>query len=152
MSLLLYRLSHLCMRHRRTVLAAWVALLVGLIALVASVGAETSDNLTLPGTGSTEATDLLDRYLPEESNGTNPIVLEVTSGKLTDSANKKAIDSVVKAYQHEPGIEQVVAVHDAPDDRPPDDGAPDDGAPHHRPAHDGAADPGGPGRRQRQRG
>jgi len=108
-SLLLYRLSHLCMRHRRTVVAAWVALLVGLVALVASVGAETSDNLTLPGTGSTEATDLLDRYLPEEANGTNPIVLEVTSGKLTDGANKKAIDSVVKAYQHEPGIEQVVS-------------------------------------------
>jgi RND superfamily putative drug exporter len=108
-SLLLYRLSHLCMRHRRTVVAIWVALLVGLVALVASVGAETSDNLTLPGTGSTEATDLLDRYLPEEANGTNPIVLEVTSGKLTDGANKKAIDSVVKAYQHEPGIEQVVS-------------------------------------------
>ena len=94
MSLLLYRLSHLCTRHRRIVVLIWGALLVALGFIVASVGAKTSDNLTLPGTGSTEATDLLDRYLPEEANGTNPIVLEVTTGKLTDSANKQVIDRV----------------------------------------------------------
>ncbi len=109
MSLLLYRLSHLCSRHRRVVVGAWIVLLVGLIALVATVGAKTSDDLTLPGTGSTEATDLLDRYLPEQANGTNPLVLEATSGKLTSGANEKAVKATVSAYQHDPGVTDVVS-------------------------------------------
>ena len=104
MSLLLYKLSHLCMRHRRIVVGTWAGLIVVMVALVAWVGAQTSDDLTLPGTGSTEATDLLDRYLPEEANGTNPIVLEVESGKLTDSANEKAVKDVVTAYQRRHGF------------------------------------------------
>ena len=101
MSLLLYRLGHLCARHHRIVVVCWLALLAAGIAAVTTLGAQTSDNLTLPGTGSTEATDLLDEYLPEEANGTNPIVLEAPSGKLTDSkykdAVKKATDSLAKA-------------------------------------------------------
>ncbi|GIK77669.1 MAG: MMPL family transporter [Acidobacteria bacterium] len=109
MSLLLYRLSHLCTGHRRIVLAAWAVLIAAMIAAVATVGARTSDNLTLPGTGSTEATDLLDRYLPDQANGTNPIALEVTSGKLTDRGNESAIDRVVKAYEREPGVIGVVS-------------------------------------------
>jgi len=96
------------MRHRRIVVAAWVVALAALIAAVAAVGAQTSDDLTLPGTGSTDATDLLDRYLPEQANGTNPIVLAVTSGKLTDAGNEKAIDRVVDDYKREPGVEAVV--------------------------------------------
>jgi RND superfamily putative drug exporter len=108
-SLVLYRLARLCTRHRPVVLAVWVAVLIGVIAAVAAVGAQTSDNLTLPGTGSTDATDLLDRYLPEEANGTNPIALEVTSGRLTDGGNENAIDRVVKAYKREPGIDAVVS-------------------------------------------
>ncbi|HET6830216.1 MAG TPA: MMPL family transporter, partial [Solirubrobacterales bacterium] len=109
MSLLLYRLSHLCTRHRRVVIGIWIVALLGLGVLVATVGAKTSDDLTLPGTGSTEATDLLDRYLPEQANGTNPLVLSVDDGKLTDAANKKAINATVKAYQREPGVLDVVS-------------------------------------------
>jgi RND superfamily putative drug exporter len=109
MSLMLYRLSHLCMRHRRVVVGLWGLLLVALIALVATVGAQTSDDLTLPGTGSTEATDLLDRYLPEEANGTNPLALEVSDGKLTEGAYKKAVDDTVAAYRKEPGVEKAVS-------------------------------------------
>jgi len=97
------------MRHRRIVVAAWVVALAALIAAVASVGAQTSDDLTLPGTGSTDATDLLDRYLPEQANGTNPIVLEVTNGKLTDAGNEKVIDRVVDDYKSEPGVEAAVS-------------------------------------------
>lgn len=109
MSLLLYRISHLCTRHRRVVAAVWLVLLVALALLVATVGGKTSDDLTLPGTGSTEATDLLDRYLPKQANGTNPLALEVGRGKLTDDANREAIDRTVRAYEHEPGVLAVVS-------------------------------------------
>ncbi len=109
MSLMLYRLSHLCMRHRRVVLGLWAGLLVVLIALVATVGAQTSDDLTLPGTGSTEATDLLDRYLPEQANGTNPLALEVTDGRLDEGKYKTAVDETVAAYRKDPGVEKAVS-------------------------------------------
>ncbi len=109
MSLLLYKLSHLCTRHRRAVAAIWVGGLIVLVALVAVIGGKTTDDLTLPGTGSTEATDLLDRYLPEQANGTNPLVLKVTSGKLTDPANEKAVKATVQAYKDAPGVQQAVS-------------------------------------------
>ncbi|MCL4288017.1 MAG: MMPL family transporter, partial [Thermoleophilia bacterium] len=109
MSLLLYRISHLCTRHRRVVAAVWIVLLFAVGFLVATVGGKTSDDLTLPGTGSTEATDLLDRYLPEQANGTNPLALEVEGGKLTDGANSKAIERTVRAYEREPGVLDVVS-------------------------------------------
>ncbi|MCB0877071.1 MAG: MMPL family transporter, partial [Solirubrobacterales bacterium] len=109
MSLFLYRLAHASIRHRRLVVAGWLALLATLVALVATVGAQTSDDLTLPGTGSTEATDLLDRYLPEQANGTNPLALEVENGKLTAGAYRKGVEDTVDAYRREPGVEKVVS-------------------------------------------
>ena len=72
MSLLLYRISHFCTRHKRIVFPLWLLLLVGVVVGVKAVGGQTSNNLTLPGTGSTEATDLLDENLPKQANGTNP--------------------------------------------------------------------------------
>ena len=37
---------------------------------------KTNDNLTLPGTGSTEATELLEDNLPEQAFGSNPLVFQ----------------------------------------------------------------------------
>ena len=65
MSALLYRLGHFCVRHHRAVLAVWAVIFIGLIALTAVIGKPTNSNVTLPGTGSTEATNLLDRQAAE---------------------------------------------------------------------------------------
>ena len=70
MSLLLYKLGHLCMRHRRIVVGRAGLVVVIAVALVAkSAGEQTSNNLTLPGTGSTKATDLLDSTCPTRPTG-----------------------------------------------------------------------------------
>jgi RND superfamily putative drug exporter len=95
MSLLLYRIGHFCARHRWPVLTTWLVIVVGVAVAAREVGAVTSDNLTLPGTGSTEATDLLDERLPKDANGSVPIVLEASSGKLTDGSNSRAVDRTV---------------------------------------------------------
>jgi putative drug exporter of the RND superfamily len=104
MSLLLYRLGHACVRHRWIVIAVWAVILVGTVAAVRAIGAETSNNVTLPGTGSTEATDLLDEYLPKDANGTNPVVFEATSGKVTDASRKQAIEAANRALLDTPEI------------------------------------------------
>ena len=65
-------------------IAAWLIAAVALVAAGQASGDKTNDNLTLPGTGSTQATDLLQDKLPKQANGNNPLVLEATSGKLTE--------------------------------------------------------------------
>jgi putative drug exporter of the RND superfamily len=91
----LYRLGHFCARHHRIVIAMWVVVAFGLALIGRAVGDRTSDNLTLPGTGSTKATDLLETKLPNQAYGSNPLVLQSTDGKLTDSKNKQAVDATV---------------------------------------------------------
>ena len=47
--------------------------------------------------------------LPKQAYGTNPIVLEAESGKLTSSRNSKAIDATVKALEKDPGVVRAVS-------------------------------------------
>jgi putative drug exporter of the RND superfamily len=100
MSRVLYPLGRRCAEHGRLVVAAWVVLAVAISLVANTVGRETSNNLTLPGTNSTDATDLLDDRLPQQANGTNPVVLEAARGqKLTSGQNRKAVDDTVKSLE-----------------------------------------------------
>ena len=76
----------------------------GFVVAISRVGAETSNNVDLPGTGSQKATDLLADQFPPQQNGTNPIVFHVDSGKITDSDNEKAINQAAKAIQGMPDV------------------------------------------------
>ena len=109
LSLALYKLAHACVRHRKLVLAIWFVVLVGTVGLVKVVGAQTSNNVTLPGTGSTEATDLLDEYLPKQANGSNPVVFVATSGKVTDAEKKKAIKDANTALLKAPDVVETIS-------------------------------------------
>ena len=62
-------------------MAVWIVLAVAISLVANTVGRETSNDLTLPGTDSTDATDLLDDKLPQQANGTNPVVLEAPQGR-----------------------------------------------------------------------
>ena len=58
----------------------------GLAVAARSVGPNVNDNLTLPGTDSQKASDLLAARFPAQANGTNPVVMTAPAGaKLTDS-------------------------------------------------------------------
>jgi putative drug exporter of the RND superfamily len=59
---MLTRLARGCYRHRRLVLAGWAAVLAGLLALTSAVGGEFVDDVTLPGSESQEALDLLEAH------------------------------------------------------------------------------------------
>jgi putative drug exporter of the RND superfamily len=97
----LYHLGRFCVRHHRVVFVAWLALVIALAAVAKSVGTVTSNNLTLPGTDSTKAQDLLDRYLPAQENGTNPIVLRSRQGgKLTQGKNEQGVKKAVNSLEH----------------------------------------------------
>jgi putative drug exporter of the RND superfamily len=101
---LLYHLGRFSARRHWLVIATWVACVVAVVGASHVVGEKTSDNLNLPGTDSTQATDLLGRRLPDQANGSNPLTLKVDSGKLTDSKNEKAIDETVTALKDTPHV------------------------------------------------
>ena len=81
---------------------------VALVAVSQRLGDHTNDNLTLPGTNSQQATDALSRSFPDQSNGTSPIVLHVTSGKLTDSKYASAVNQAAADVAKAPDVASVV--------------------------------------------
>jgi putative drug exporter of the RND superfamily len=95
----LYSIGHFCSRHHYPVIAVWVVLAVALVAIGQAGGSKTSENLTLPGTGSTTATELLEDNLPEQAYGSNPLVLEARQGKLTDPKYTSAVAETAKRLE-----------------------------------------------------
>jgi RND superfamily putative drug exporter len=88
----LYAIGRFCSRHHYPVIAAWVVLAIALLAISSAAGSKTSENLTLPGTDSTTATELLEDNLPEQAFGSNPLVIVAPQGKLTQPQNAKAVE------------------------------------------------------------
>jgi len=87
----LYAIGRFCSRHHWPTIMVWVLVAVALLAVSHSAGSKTSENLTLPGTDSTKATELLEDDLPEQAYGSNPLVLEAPKGKLTDAKYAAAV-------------------------------------------------------------
>jgi RND superfamily putative drug exporter len=104
----LYHLGRFCSRHHWPVIALWVAATVAFALVGHTVGERTSDNLSLPGTDSTRATDLLEQKLPDQANGSNPLVLQARSGKLTDSKHENAVHDTVTALKKTDHVIKVV--------------------------------------------
>jgi putative drug exporter of the RND superfamily len=104
----LYRLARFCAQHRYLVLSAWLIVTVVLVGVSHQLGDSTSDNLTLPGTGSQSATDALSRSFPDQANGSSPIVLHVSSGKLTDAKYASAVNEAAADVAKAPDVASVV--------------------------------------------
>jgi RND superfamily putative drug exporter len=95
----LYAIGRFCSRHHYPVIAVWVLAAIALLAIGHASGSKTSENLTLPGTDSTIATELLEDNLPEQAYGSNPLVFEAPSGKLTDPKYAQPVAETVKRLE-----------------------------------------------------
>jgi RND superfamily putative drug exporter len=101
----LYAIGRFCSRHHWPVIGAWILLAVVLVAVGTASGSKTSENLTLPGTGSTQATELLEENLPEQAYGSNPLVLEAPAGsKLSEPKYAKAVEETSKSLEGLPDV------------------------------------------------
>jgi putative drug exporter of the RND superfamily len=105
----LYAIGRTCVRYRYFVLPVWIAVLIATVLLANHFGRNTSNDLTLPGTGSTSAQDLLNADLPAQANGTNPVVLEAPHGKLTAAANSKVVKDTVQSLKKAPHVTKAVS-------------------------------------------
>src|SRR5438270_11789177 len=88
----LYRLATLCVRRRWIVFGVWLVAGIALVAVSHRLGDNTNDNLSLPGTDSQRATNVLVAPFPAQANGTSPIVLHASTGQLTDSKYADAVN------------------------------------------------------------
>jgi len=107
MAKFLYRVGRFCAAHALLVLLAWIVLAVVVVGLKSQLGGITSNDQTLPGTQSQQASDLLAAKFWPQQNGSSPMVFHVAKGKITDKANKDAVESSYKALKKAPGVYSV---------------------------------------------
>ncbi|HEU4658774.1 MAG TPA: MMPL family transporter [Capillimicrobium sp.] len=110
MTAVLYRLGGLCARGRWIVLIVWAIVAVALFAWAQTKGSNLTDDLSLPGTGSDTASNLLESKFPSQANGTNPVVIRAPAGeKITAAKYQKPIDDTVAALRKNPDVDHVTS-------------------------------------------
>ncbi|MGV0157153.1 MMPL family transporter [Rhodococcus sp. GB-02] len=112
MSIFLYKLSRLAFRRRWAMVGFWVVLLVAGGVGAATLSGPTVNTLSIPGTESQAAQDLLAERFPESSTGgaSARIVFESPAGTtLADPAIRQSISELVSALGKDP---EVAAVSD----------------------------------------
>ena len=104
----LYAIGRFCSRHHYPTIAVWLALAIVLVIAGQAGESKTNDNLTLPGTGSTEATELLEDHLPKQAYGNNPLVIVSTGARLTSPRYSEAIAETVKRLNAKADVNSAV--------------------------------------------
>src|SRR3954454_23342996 len=98
-------LARWCFRRKYVVIAAWVAALVVLGGLSASVGSGYTDSFSLPGTESTTALNLLTDNFKTESTDTNQVVF--AADDVTAPATKARIEKTLADIGQGPHVQRV---------------------------------------------
>jgi RND superfamily putative drug exporter len=108
MSSFLYRLGHLCVRRRRRVVLAWIGLVVGVFLLAGAVGGESTERLSIPGTESQRAADLLAERFPAQTGSDARVVFAAPVGEtFDDEALQRAVERSVDAIGSSSGVTAV---------------------------------------------
>jgi RND superfamily putative drug exporter len=113
MSSYLYRLARFAYRRRRLVLGLWLVAAIAAIAIAQASGGKTNDTFSIPGTESQNAAAVLTARLPAFSGGQTTIVFathgatKTGTGKVTDAADKAAIESAMAGLKTIPQVSAV---------------------------------------------
>ncbi|MDX6636986.1 MAG: putative drug exporter of the superfamily [Solirubrobacterales bacterium] len=106
-------LAHWSIDHRRLVLVLWVALVVGVYGTSTVIGSRTSNNFSLPNTGSQQATNLLKQSDPAQAGDSDQIVLHARRGKLTSPSVRAAVQSMLDRVTRLPHVSSVTSPYGA---------------------------------------
>ncbi|HXW82548.1 MAG TPA: hypothetical protein VEJ84_23830, partial [Acidimicrobiales bacterium] len=94
MSSALFRLGKWSYHHRRLVAGAWVMVIVVLAVLAVSFKQPTNNSLTIPGTQSQDAINLLNQKFPGTGGAQAQVVFSVgPSETLTSPSHRQAIEA-----------------------------------------------------------
>ncbi|GED10796.1 MMPL family transporter [Cellulosimicrobium cellulans] len=108
MAELLYRLGRACARRARTVLAAWLAVLVLAGAAFVAFGGTLASSFSIPGTPTAEVTERLQTALPEASGGSGTIVFATEDGSAFTPEQESAISDRLATAEEVDGVETAV--------------------------------------------
>jgi uncharacterized membrane protein YdfJ with MMPL/SSD domain len=108
MERILLRLGGTAARHRIVFLVLWVGIAAAAVGLVRVYGAVTNNSLSLPGTDSQAAFDILTKRFPPQQNGINPFVFHIAQGKLSDPRYAPAMTATFRAIKANPDVDSVV--------------------------------------------
>jgi RND superfamily putative drug exporter len=98
--------------HRKTVIISWVVALFAMIAISGSVGADFSEEFSLPDSDSKEALDLLEEKFPAQSGETAQIVFKADSG-VESAAVKQKMERVFSEVEEEPHVSEVASPYES---------------------------------------
>ncbi|MER7834335.1 MMPL family transporter [Streptomyces sp. NPDC096040] len=108
----LHGLGRFAFRHRRSILAAWLAVVAAALScMIVFGGSDKLDNsFTIPGSESQQALDRMKTDFPSYSGTSAQVVFTAPKGhKVTDSADHAAIESAVDAARSAPQVIKVIS-------------------------------------------
>jgi putative drug exporter of the RND superfamily len=98
-----------CYQHRFAVITAWIGLLIGLAVVSQAVKTSYDNSLTLPGTGSGSAQDLLLRSAPAQAGDSDQIVWQVSHGGVRDPGVQQRMSAMLARVSHLPEVASVAS-------------------------------------------
>ena len=108
------RLARWCFTRRRTVLAAWLLLLVAALGAARVAGGAFDSSLSLPGTDSQAAVSLLTQHYPAAAGETDQVVIQATGGATIESSPvRDAVTAALARVSALPGITSVASPYTA---------------------------------------
>jgi RND superfamily putative drug exporter len=107
MSTFLHRLAVFSARHRALVIGTWLLLLVALVVVSHQAGTKYSSSVTVSGSDSAAATDVMARSFSAELSDTSPIVFHTDQGSVTDPQHRGAIEASLQALSQDPAVTSV---------------------------------------------
>ncbi len=99
--------------HRRLVVALWIAVLVGALAISNVVGSHFANNFSLPGTDAQRAADLLSSRFPAQSGDSDQIVVSTPGGTLASPAVRAQVEQMLGQVARLPHVTSVTSPYAA---------------------------------------
>ncbi|HZI43622.1 MAG TPA: MMPL family transporter [Ilumatobacter sp.] len=104
MSRILYRWGRAAARHPWRMIGLWLVVAVAVLGLEASVGGETSDDWSFPGTEAQLGADVLEQSFPTEGGVAGRVVFADPDGDITDAKARAAIESTLAEMKAGPNV------------------------------------------------
>ena len=105
-------LARACVRHRWIVIGVWLALLVGINAVAAGVGADWRTDFVLPDSESKDVQELLEANDPNRAGFAGQIVVRAEQG-VDDPEVQSALNEIIAFAADQPGV-TVTSPYDNP--------------------------------------
>jgi RND superfamily putative drug exporter len=104
MSSLLRRIAAYSARHRALVIGGWLAVLIGLVFASHAAGAKYSSTVTVSGSDSAAANDIMSRSFSAQLSDASPIVYHTDHGALSDDKHRGIVQASLQALSELPDV------------------------------------------------